>query len=65
MNYSKSSREIIKILELDGWFCSRTKGDHHQFKHVLKEGTVTVVHPKKDLPRKTVISILKQARLVL
>jgi len=42
-----SSREIIKLLI--------------QFKHPSKNGKITVPHPKKDLPRKTVKSIFKQA----
>ncbi|WIF94094.1 type II toxin-antitoxin system HicA family toxin [Caminicella sporogenes] len=58
---SYSSREIIKILEKDGWYLKRTKGDHYQFKHQTKKGSVTVPHPKKDLPVKTVKSIFKQA----
>lgn len=65
MNYSKSSREIIRILENDGWFLCRTRGDHHQYKHKCKKGTVTVPHPKKDLPKKTVKSIFMQAGLSL
>jgi len=39
----------------------RIKGSHHQLKHPTKKGTVTIPHPKKDLPRKTFESILKQA----
>ena len=65
MNYSKSSREIIRILENDGWFLCRTRGDHRQYKHACKKGTVTVPHPKKDLPKKTVKSIFLQAGLSL
>lgn len=33
---------IIKMLEKDGWYISRTKGSHRQFKHHTKKGTVTV-----------------------
>jgi len=29
-------REIIKIIEKDGWILSRTKGSHRQFKHQTK-----------------------------
>ncbi|WP_322789224.1 type II toxin-antitoxin system HicA family toxin [Carboxydothermus ferrireducens] len=36
-------------------------GEHHQFKHPVKKGKVTVPHPKKNIPIKTVKSILKQA----
>lgn len=56
-----NSREIIKKLEQDGWKLVGTKGSHHQFKHPIKAGRVTVPHPKKDLPRGTVKSIFQQA----
>lgn len=56
-----SSREIIKILVADGWYEVRWVGDHHQYKHPTKKGTVTVPHPKKDFPIRTVKSIFKQA----
>ncbi len=38
-------------------------GSHHQFKHPVKPGRVTVPHPRKDLSPNVVRSILKQARL--
>lgn len=56
-----SSREIIKILQDDGWFLLEVRGDHHHFKHPTKRGKIAVLHPKKNLPIKTVKSILKQA----
>ncbi|WP_151959306.1 type II toxin-antitoxin system HicA family toxin [Acinetobacter bereziniae] len=57
------SLELIKIIETDGWYEVRVRGSHHHFKHPTKEGLVTVPHPKKDLPKGTVKSILKQAGL--
>ncbi len=60
---SYSSREIISILEADGWYLYRTRGSHHQFKHPIKPGKVTVKHPDKDIPPKTLDSIKKQAGL--
>lgn len=57
------SGELIKIVEADGWYQVSTKGSHHQYKHSTKKGRVTIPHPKKDLPIKTVQSILKQAGL--
>lgn len=57
------SRELIKIIEADGWYLIATKGSHKQFKHDIKKGRVTIPHPKKDLPQQTVKSILKQAGL--
>ena len=62
---SYSSREILKILYDDGWKDARCRGDHVQLKHPTKKGLVTVPHPNKDLPIKTVKSILKQAGLKL
>jgi predicted RNA binding protein YcfA (HicA-like mRNA interferase family) len=56
-----SSREIIRLLKKDGWHETRIKGSHHQFKHPLKSGVVTVPHPKKDLPVGTAWAILKSA----
>jgi len=32
----------------DGWELDRSTADHHQFKHPVKKGTVTVPHPKKE-----------------
>ncbi len=58
-----SSRELIQLIQKDGWFLVRVKGDHHQFMHPTKIGLVTIPHPNKDLPIKTQISILKQASL--
>ena len=56
-----NSAKIIKQIEDDGWYLVNVIGSHHQFKHPTKKGRVTVPHPKKDLPIKTVKSILKQA----
>ncbi|GGJ68450.1 putative RNA binding protein YcfA (HicA-like mRNA interferase family) [Anoxybacillus voinovskiensis] len=61
---SYSSKELIKMIQQDGWYIVRTTGSHHQFKHPSKPGLVTIPHPKKDLPTKTVKSILKQAGLL-
>ena len=58
-----NSKEIIKLLEQDGWIKFHQKGSHCQYKHPTKKGKVTVPHSKKDLPKKTVASILKQAGL--
>ncbi|MEA2069470.1 MAG: type II toxin-antitoxin system HicA family toxin [Verrucomicrobiota bacterium] len=58
-----NSREIIKILKKDGWFLVHTVGSHRQFRHPTKSGKVTVPHPKKDIPEKTLRSIWRQAGL--
>jgi predicted RNA binding protein YcfA (HicA-like mRNA interferase family) len=57
-------REILKLLEEDGWYLARTKGSHRQFKHSSKPGTVTVAGKSGlDVPPGTLSSILKQAGL--
>jgi predicted RNA binding protein YcfA (HicA-like mRNA interferase family) len=63
MSKSVSSRELIKLLEADGWVHVDTRGSHHQFKHPTKPGRVTVPHPKRDLPIGTARSIFRQAGL--
>ena len=60
---SVTSKYIIKILEADGWYKYHQKGSHCHYKHLVKSGRVTVPRPKKDLPRKTVESIYKQAKV--
>lgn len=54
---------LIKMIEKDGWSLVRTKGSHHHFKHPIKKGLVTIPHPKKDVPKGTANSILRQAGL--
>ncbi len=55
------SKDVMKIIEKDGWYLVNIKGSHHQFKHATKKGRVTIPHPKTNLPKGTVKSILKQA----
>jgi len=57
-------RELIEMLEADGWVQVRTKGSHRQFHHPSKPGTVTVAgRPSIDVPPGTLDSALKQAGL--
>jgi predicted RNA binding protein YcfA (HicA-like mRNA interferase family) len=60
-----NSKEIIKKLTDDGWYQVKITGSHHHFKHPIKKGKVTIPHPKKDIPKGTLISIEKQAQLKL
>ena len=57
------SRDLIAKLKADGWVLVKTVGSHHQFKHPEKPGKVTVPHPRRDLPKGTLNSVLKQAAL--
>jgi predicted RNA binding protein YcfA (HicA-like mRNA interferase family) len=57
-------REVIRLIENDGWYLVRTKGSHRQFKHHQKPGTVTISgNPGKEMPPGTLNSVQKQARL--
>lgn len=58
---SYSSREVIKMLLEDGWYLVGCVGDHHHYKHPTKAGKVTVTHPRKDIPVRTLKSIEKQS----
>lgn len=60
---SYSSREIIKILEQNGWCLKQVTGDHHHFVHPTKKGKITVPHPKKDFKKGTLKSIERQSGL--
>lgn len=57
-------KEVIKLLEEDGWELARTRGSHRQYKHASKPGRVTVAgRPSVEIPSGTLNSILKQAGL--
>jgi predicted RNA binding protein YcfA (HicA-like mRNA interferase family) len=59
------TREIILLIEKDGWFEVRQRGSHKQFKHSVKKGLVTIpVHRmSNDLSQGLEKSILKQAQI--
>lgn len=57
------SRDLIRMIEEDGWYLVRTRGSHRQFKHPTKPGLVTVPHPKNSIPAGTLNNIMKQAGL--
>ncbi|HEX7362147.1 MAG TPA: type II toxin-antitoxin system HicA family toxin [Bryobacteraceae bacterium] len=47
-------REVIRILEADGWRFHSQTGSHRHFKHPSKSGRVTVAgKPSMDLHPKT------------
>ena len=57
-------REVIKLIEDDGWYLARTKGGHRQYKHPVKRGLVTISGKlSDDVGKGTLNSILKQAGL--
>jgi predicted RNA binding protein YcfA (HicA-like mRNA interferase family) len=57
-------RDVIKLIEADGWYLVVTKGSHRQYKHPKKPGRVTIAgHPSDELAPGTLNSVFKQARL--
>jgi predicted RNA binding protein YcfA (HicA-like mRNA interferase family) len=57
-------REVIRLVEADGWYLVATKGSHRQFKHPSKPGRVTIAgRPSDDLAPGTLNSVLKQSGL--
>jgi predicted RNA binding protein YcfA (HicA-like mRNA interferase family) len=57
-------RDLIKMLEADGWRQVRMRGSHRQFRHLSKPGTITVAGKANvDIPPGTLTSILKLAGL--
>ncbi len=57
-------REIVRLIEDDGWRQVRQVGSHRHYRHPEKPGTVTVAgHPRDDLHPKTQASIMRQAGL--
>ena len=57
------SEELIRLIKNDGWHEVAQRGSHRQFLHPAKAGKVTIPANRKDLPKGTEISILKQAGL--
>jgi predicted RNA binding protein YcfA (HicA-like mRNA interferase family) len=57
-------RDLVKLIEKDGWYVVATRGSHRQYKHPDKAGRVTIAgHPADDVAPGTLNSVLKQARL--
>jgi predicted RNA binding protein YcfA (HicA-like mRNA interferase family) len=57
-------KDVIRLLEEQGWFLVATRGSHRQYKHLVRPGRVTVAgKPSDDLAPGTLNSILKQSGL--
>ena len=57
-------KDVIRLLEGEGWFLVATRGSHRQYKHPVRPGRVTVAgKPSDDLAPGTLNSILKQSGL--
>jgi predicted RNA binding protein YcfA (HicA-like mRNA interferase family) len=57
-------KDVIKRLEEDGWYLSRTRGSHRQYKHPTKSGVVTLSGKLSvDVPIGTLKNIWRQSQL--
>jgi predicted RNA binding protein YcfA (HicA-like mRNA interferase family) len=57
-------RDVIAVIEAQGWRQVRQRGSHRQFKHPDRPGLVTIAGPPgDDLAPGTLNSVLKQAGL--
>ena len=57
-------RDVIGLLESEGWKHVRTAGSHPIFKHATKPKLVTVAgKPGEDIPTGTLKKILKDSEL--
>jgi predicted RNA binding protein YcfA (HicA-like mRNA interferase family) len=58
-------RDMIRLVENDGWVHIATRGSHRQFKHPVKPGRVTIAgKPSDDIAPGTLNSVMKQAGMV-
>jgi len=56
-----SSAQVIKILEKQGFVLDRVRGSHHIYYNENSKKRVIVPLHKKDLPKGTLLEILRQA----
>ena len=58
---SLTPEKVIKVLKRKGFVLDRTKGSHHIYYHPETKRRVVVPLHKRDLPKGTLLEILKQA----
>ncbi len=58
---SLTSEKVIRALKKKGFILDRVKGSHHIYYHPKTKRRVVVPFHKRDLPKGTLLEILKQA----
>ncbi len=58
---SLTSQEVVRILERKGYVLDRAKGSHRIYYHSESKRRVIIPYHRKDLPKGTLMEILKQA----
>ena len=57
-------RDVIRLVEANGWRLVVSRGSHRHFKHPAKSGRVTISgHPGDEMPKGTLASVMRQAGL--
>ncbi|MGI8742977.1 MAG: type II toxin-antitoxin system HicA family toxin [Bryobacteraceae bacterium] len=57
-------RDVIRLIEQDGWRYHSTRGSHRQFTHPVKPGRVTVPgKPSDEMYAGMLASIFAQAKM--
>lgn len=58
---SVTSKELVRILKKRGFILDRTKGSHRIYIHTEQKIRVIVPFHAKELPKGTLLAILRQA----
>jgi predicted RNA binding protein YcfA (HicA-like mRNA interferase family) len=59
-----SGKELIKILERQGWYVKRVRGSHHILRHpTIQDALPVPVHVSRPIKRGTLGNILRTARI--
>jgi predicted RNA binding protein YcfA (HicA-like mRNA interferase family) len=59
---NRSAKELIKIIEKNGFLFKRAKDSHQIYHNPVTNKTIVIpLHGNKDMPRGTYYAILKQA----
>ena len=58
---SLTAKKVIRILEKEGFVLDHSSGSHLIYYHPEKRKRVTVPFHRRDIPKGTLLSILKQA----
>ena len=57
-------KDVLKLIEQDGWYLVSTRGSHRQYKHPTKPGRVTIAGKlSDDVAPGTLGSITKQSQV--
>jgi predicted RNA binding protein YcfA (HicA-like mRNA interferase family) len=61
-----TAREAEHAIVQDGWYLSRSRGSHRQYRHATKSGYVTIhFHTGEIIRPRTIQSIIEQAGLTV